>query len=136
MIFLGAMVSISACSGHTGIQALERQASPADVLPEAIELADPINRESSRLVTTHEQVQYFVATANDSADGCIIVVPQGADPEWFAGCGLLGANDMIVTASMTPGSKVVTLVRDDADTRALESEGWMRIHDNILIPSP
>jgi hypothetical protein len=133
IICIGAMLSLSACSSHTGIQALERQPVPGDELPAGVDLEDTINRDSSRLLATHEQVRYFVAASPDSSEGCIIVVPPGADPRWFAGCSLLGATDVIVTASTTPGNSA-TLVRDDADTRALESEGWFRIHDNILIP--
>jgi hypothetical protein len=134
-ICIGAMLQLSACSGHTGIQALERQSTPSDVMPTEIELADTVDKESSRLLTTHEQVRYFVAASPDSSEGCIIVVPPGADPQWFAGCSALGASDVIVTASTMPGNISASLVRDDADTRTLESEGWTRIHDNILIPS-
>lgn len=137
VIGIGAMLSLSACSGHTGIQALERQPVPGDALPVGGgDLGGIINRDSSRLLTTNEQVRYFVAASPDASEGCIIVVPPGADSRWFAGCSLLGATDVIVTASTTPGNNAATLVRDDADTRALESEGWSRIHDNILIPSP
>lgn len=134
-ILLGATMLLSGCSGHTGIQALERPAVSGDALPAGIDMGDIINKESVRLLTTHDQVRYFVASSPDSADGCIIVVPSGEDPQSFAGCGLLGSTDVIVTASRMPGNKAATLVRDDADTRALESEGWTKIHENVLIPS-
>ncbi|WP_404289658.1 hypothetical protein [Glutamicibacter arilaitensis] len=134
-ICIGTILPLSACSGHTGVQALERQSTPSDVLPTGIDLPDTFDRESLRLLTTHEQVQYFVASSPDSSEGCIIIVPPGADPQWFSGCSDMGATDVIVTASTTPGNKSASLVRDDADTRTLESEGWTRIHGNILIAS-
>lgn len=135
MSCLGVMASLTACSGNTGIQALDRPAASEDSLPSDIDLSDPINTESSRFLVTHERVRYYVATTNDSADGCIIAVPSETGPDWFAGCGLLGAADVIVTASRNSGHTAATLVRDDADTRALEAEGWIRIHDNVLVPS-
>ncbi|MGP9652082.1 hypothetical protein ACT3TP_16560 [Glutamicibacter sp. AOP38-B1-38] len=47
----------------------------------------------------------------------------------------MGAADLIVTASTMPSNMSASLVRDNADTRTLESQGWTRIHENILIPS-
>lgn len=69
IICIGAMLSLSACSSHTGIQALEREPVPGDVLPAGVDLGDTINRDSSRLLTTHEQVRYFVAASPDSSEG-------------------------------------------------------------------
>jgi hypothetical protein len=132
-ILVAMMAPLSACSSHTGIAALERPSTPDDALPAEVMLDDTIDRDSARLLTTHEQKRYFTATTPHSTDACIIVVPSDANSQWVAGCGLLGATDIIVTAST--GAKAATLVRDDADTRAQESEGWTRIHDNILIPA-
>lgn len=134
-ILVGTMATLSACSSHTGIEALERPSTPADALPAEVMLDETIDRDSARLLTTHEQNRYFTAASPHSTDACIIVVPFDTNSQWVAGCGLLGATDIIVTASITPGNKAASLVRDDADTRALESEGWTRIHDNILIPA-
>lgn len=134
-ILVGIMAPLSACSSHTGIAALERPSTPDDVLPAEVMLEDTIDRDRARLLTTHEQKRYFAATTPDSTDACIIVVPSDDNSQWFAGCGLLGATDIVVTASITPGNTVASLVRDDADTREQESEGWTRIHDNILIPA-
>ncbi|PRA01003.1 hypothetical protein CQ017_00305 [Arthrobacter sp. MYb224] len=136
VIGIGGVLALTACSGHSGLQALEEQFASEDALPAAIDLGDTIDRESSRLLTTHEQVRYFAARSADSSIGCIIVVPPDADPHWFSGCGSLGATDVIVTASAPPSNRAASLVRDDSDTRALESEGWIRIDDNVLIPSP
>ena len=131
-ILIGAMAPLSACSSHTGIAALERPPVTADALPAEVMLVDNIDRDSARLLTTHEQIRYFTAASPGTTDACIIVFPSGVDSQWVAGCGLLGSTDIIVTASI--GAKAATLVRDDADTRVLESEGWTRIHENVLIP--
>ena len=132
---LSALMLLSGCSGHTGIEALERPQVSGDAVPAGVNLTAPISRESVRLLTIHEEVHYFAATSEDKADGCIIIVPPGAEPDWFAGCGLLGASGEIVTASKTPNNNAATLLRDDADTRIQESEGWTRIHKNVLIPN-
>jgi hypothetical protein len=134
-ICIGLLLPLGACSSHTGIRALETQSTPADVLPTGVELDDTVDAESSRLLTTHKQVRYFAAASHDSSVGCIIVVPPGTDPQWFAGCGGMGAADLIVTASTMPSNMSASLVRDNADTRTLESQGWTRMHENILIPS-
>lgn len=134
-ILVAMVAPLSACSSHTGIAALERPATPDDALPAEVMLGDTIDRDSARLLTTHEQNRYFAATSPHSTDACIIVVPSDSSSPWVAGCGLLGAPDIIVTASITPGKSSASLVRDDADTRTQESEGWTRIHDNILIPA-
>lgn len=134
-ILVAMMAPLSACSSHTGIAALERPSTPDDALPAEVTLGDTIDRDSARLLTTHEQKRYFTATTPHSTDACIIVVPSDANSPWASACGLLGATDIIVTASITPGNTAASLVRDDADTRAQESEGWIRIHDNILIPA-
>lgn len=134
-ILVGVMASLSACSSQTGIAALEREATPEDALPAEVALSETINLDSARFLVSHEQNRYFAAVASTTTDACIIVVPHHDSSEWFAGCGLMGGSDVIVTASTTAGSRTASLVRDDADTRALVSEGWNRIHDNVLIPA-
>lgn len=134
-VFLGATMLLGGCSGQPGIEALERPAVSEDALPTGINMGGNIKAESARLLTTHDQIRYFVATSSDSTEGCVIIVPAGQNSQSFAGCGLLGASDVIVTAAKTPGKHAAALVRDYADTRALESDGWLRIHGNILIPA-
>ncbi|MDQ0095286.1 hypothetical protein J2T21_003184 [Paeniglutamicibacter psychrophenolicus] len=130
---LGVALLLAGCSGYTGVAALDRAAGPGDVLPPGITMIQDFDAASVRLLASHEGVKYFAGTTTDKTTACILVQPAGNDPDWVAGCGGAGAAGEIVEVSGNNPARTVVLVRDDADTRDLEADGFTRLHTNVLV---
>ncbi|RAX50335.1 hypothetical protein DQ353_05090 [Arthrobacter sp. AQ5-05] len=90
---------------------------------------------SIRLLSAHGEARYFAGTTTGKTTACILVQPAGNDPDWIAGCGGAGATGEIVEVSSTNPARTVVLVRDDADTRDREAEGFTRLRTNVLVRS-
>ncbi len=134
-ILLGTALLLGGCSGHTGIKAFDRAATPDDTLPAQVSLPDDVDAGSVRLLAVGDGTKYFGATNADKSMGCVVVYRPGNADDWVAGCGGMGGAPEIVEASGANPKSAVILVRDDADTRERESNGWTRLADNILVPA-
>ena len=130
---LGVALVLAGCSGYTGVGELDRAAGPEDVLPPGITMTEDFDAASVRLLAAHGGTRYFAGTTTDKATACILVHPAGNEPDWIAGCGGAGATGEIVEVSSTNPARTVVLVRDDADTRDREAEGFTRLHTNVLV---
>ncbi|MFL4476111.1 hypothetical protein ACIPVK_19125 [Paeniglutamicibacter sp. MACA_103] len=130
---LGLSLVLAGSSGYTGIAQLERAAGPDDALPPGIVMAEDFDASSVRLPAVGGGARYFAGTTTDKSTACVLVHNAGNEPDWFAGCGGAGATGEIVEASGTNPSLTVVLVRDDADTRDREADGFTRLHHNILV---
>jgi outer membrane murein-binding lipoprotein Lpp len=129
----GAAVLLSGCSGQVGLKALDRASTPDDKLPAGVTLQNDMNADSVRLLATKDGVKYFAAENADATIACVAVVPPGDAPRWIAGCGSLNTSGRIVEVSGLGGAPSTTLVADGFDTRKLESGGWTKVADNILV---
>ncbi|WP_162943614.1 hypothetical protein [Arthrobacter celericrescens] len=128
---LGAALLLGGCSNAAGIKALDRAATVEDTLPGGVSAESDVAPDATRLLATHDSVKYFVGM-KEAGGACLFVVPE-ADP----GLGSAGCTD-----SPTTGGEILrvggpasptTLVTDGFDSKKLESEGWTRIHDNLLV---
>lgn len=126
-----AIVALAGCSSATGISAFDRPQTEGDELPQGFEHLDEIDAHSVRFLVESEGIRYYTALAEDSAVGCVLMVPATDSDRFAAGCGPLGGSDVVVTASNGPGTREVTLVTDDANVATLENTSWTRIHPNI-----
>jgi hypothetical protein len=130
---VGAALLLGGCSGQVGLKALDRAANPDDKLPPGATLQEDLKADSARLLATREGVRYFAAENDDATVACVIVVPPGEDPRWMAGCSTLNTTGRIVEVSSVGGASSTMLVTDGFDTSKLESEGWSKVTENILI---
>jgi len=127
---LGAVLLLGACSNAAGIKALDRPATAEDALPESFAV-DEFDGQT-RLLATHDGVKYFGARGKDAGTACIAAVLETDPKDAWAACGPFSSDPVIVTTSGKDGTET-KLVRDGFDSKKLESEGWTRIHDNLLI---
>ncbi|MEK0156271.1 hypothetical protein [Arthrobacter oryzae] len=136
-IALLAVPLLAGCSSDGyGIAALEAPAGPADVLPEGSELRFPveINEATLRLLVEDDRRQYFGAESADGADACVAVFSVEQQFGAYAGCGAAKASTANrITTVGGPDGKTTTLVRDNADTERLASEGFRLIHQNVYV---
>jgi hypothetical protein len=128
---------LAGCSGDSySIEALKAPAGPNDVLPEGVNLPFPeeIDEETLRFLAEDGGRQYFGAQSADGAQACIAVLSGDEQFGAYAGCGAAAASsaNRIITVG-GPDGKSTTLVRDNADTGRLESEGLRRIHQNVYV---
>jgi hypothetical protein len=128
---LSAGPAVGGCAGSTvpaGFKALERTATAADTLPPEVDLGD-IELGKVLLVAERNGKKYFVGQASKGAHGCLITVP--ADGRWYSGCS--DATEGHLLTSSGPDQQPAMLVSDGFDTRDLESLGWTKIADNVLV---
>lgn len=67
-------------------------------------------------------------------EACVVIVPDADQLATAFGCGsLMNSGGEVVTINNATGKSAV-LVEDGIDTKQWESEGWTKVHDNVLIP--
>jgi hypothetical protein len=127
------LLALTACSSYSGITAAHRTAEAKDDLPAGIRLAGPDMPSDFRLLREDSGVKYFVAESSDYKTACIAVYPVDKSDQWIAGCsdGITGDREVVTVSHI--GQATTKLVTTGFDTRGLESEGWRKIHDNILV---
>ncbi len=127
---------LGGCSGDTyGVAALESAAGPADEVPADVDLSFPegINEATLRLLAEDKGRQYFGARSEDGAQACLAVVPLDRQVGWYAGCGATTSSANRILTVGGPDGSSATLVRDNADTERLKSEGFRSIHKNVYV---
>ena len=130
---VGAALLLGGCSGQAGLKALDRAATPEDRLPPGVTIQQDVKADSARLVATRDGVRYFAAENDDATVACVVVVPPGEDSRWIAGCGSLNTTGRIVEVSSVGTATSTMLITDGFETRKLESEGWAKVTENILV---
>lgn len=127
------LLLMAGCSSYSGIAAVQRAAEAKDDLPAEIRNAPPGMPSDFRFLTEEAGVKYFAAESSDHATACIAAYPIDKPDQWVVGCGdRITADREIVTVSHI-GQPTVKLVTTGFDTRALESEGWRKVHPNVLV---
>ncbi|MFI8411438.1 hypothetical protein ACIGB6_02950 [Paeniglutamicibacter gangotriensis] len=123
---------LSGCSDASGLQALERPATSDDVLPDGVDLS-PIKLDKVLLVAETNGTKYFIGQGTDEITTCLVTFVVDDPTDWVSGCtsGALPTDELVETSG--PIGKSSKLVSDGYDTTELESSGWTKIHDNILI---
>lgn len=137
-LLLGMSVAMLAgCTSGSGIPAIHQQAQKEDRWPgdQALLSDSGMAVDTSRLLASHNDLDYYVATSEDQKMACLFKF-EHADPSEGAmgGCGGLAGTDFIVEFSTPEGH--TALVRNDAEIRNYESKGWQQIHENIFIKGP
>lgn len=86
-----------------------------------------------RLLTEDGGVKYFAAESSDHATACIVAYPLDKPDQWVSGCsdGIIGDREIVTVSHI--GQPTVKFVTTGFDTRALESEGWRKVHANVLV---
>ncbi|WP_147422494.1 hypothetical protein [Pseudarthrobacter phenanthrenivorans] len=102
-------------------------------MPATVQNSNPDLPSDFRLLTDDAGVKYFAAESEDFTRACIAVYPVDEPDQWAIGCseGITGDRE-VVTVGHT-GQPTAKLVTTGFDTSALESAGWRKIHDNVLI---
>ena len=122
---------LAGCSSASGISGFDRSQTEGDELPQGLEHLDEIDAHSVRFLVESEEIRYYIALAEVSTMGCVLMVPAADSDRFATGCGALGGSDVVVTASNGPGTREVSLVMDDANAATRENTSWTRIHPNI-----
>ena len=131
---LAAAILVGGCTAESGIKALDRQSTAEDRMPEGITFTGThVNAEDARLLAANDGIKYFAAKDDATNEACVVIVPDTNPSLWMAGCGSLNSVREVVTVNNASGKSAV-LVVDGIDTKRWESEGWTKVHDNVLIP--
>ncbi|WP_431711394.1 hypothetical protein [Glutamicibacter uratoxydans] len=138
-LMAAALLSVSACTASSGtFLSMEREQLPEDHLPVEVQQSQvpDLDQASTRLATTHQGRDYYLATAQAGALGCLLVVPQDRTQQFVGGCGALddtrpGSGIPIVTLEALGGA--ASLIPDGAQTSSLSDAAWSEIHPNIGI---
>jgi hypothetical protein len=131
---LGLSLTVAGCSGGDDIAALDRAATSQDQLPDYALTPPNVDVGSVRQVLERDGVTYFISKASEGTGFCLTRT-KGQDPEIF-GTGCSPEAGQVITQAVAGIPETVMLVTDGYDTEDFESEGWTRIHDNLLIADP
>lgn len=127
------LLALAGCSSYPGITAVQRPAEAKDDFPAEIRNVDPDMPSDFRLLTEDGGVKYFAAESSDHSIACIAAYPFDKPDQWITGCSDRITGDREIVTIRHIGQPPVKLVTTGFDTRALESEGWRKIHTNILV---
>lgn len=127
------LMALTACSNYSGITALQRASEARDELPVEIRNANPDMPSDYRLLTEDAGVKYFAAESPDHTTACIAVYPVDEPDQWTIGCadGIEDVREVVTVSHI--GQPTAKLVTTGFDTRVLESEGWRKVHENVLV---
>lgn len=130
---VSALLTLTGCSGYSGIAAVQRTAEAKDDIPAEIGSVNPKLPSGFRFLTEDAGVKYYAAESSDHATACIAVYPVDEPDQWFTGCsdGITGDREIVAISHI--GQPTVKLVTTGFDTRSLESDGWRKIHSNVLV---
>ncbi|GAA2853199.1 hypothetical protein [Paenarthrobacter ilicis] len=128
-----ALVALTGCTSYTGIAAIQRAADARDDLPANVKSSDPDMPSNYRLLVEDADVRYLGAESQDHSVVCVAAVPALKPDQWVIGCSDGIINDREIVTVSHIGQPTVKLVTDNFDTQALESEGWRKIHSNVLV---
>lgn len=114
------------------ISALDREAGPADTLPEGV---PPFSREgyTARLLATSDGIRYFVSQNSDAARTCLTIYPDNYPTRWVTGCGQGTDSRQEIVNTSASGIATAVLVPDGYDTSELTSGGYEPVHENIYV---
>lgn len=114
---------------------LERASSERDMpAGDYATLADDARMEGVRFLGTYHNTNYFAApSAYDEASFCLIAEPVVEDGVWEAACDrLLDGRDVLASVA-GPEGRLAVLVPDQFDHGTLEADGWVSVHQNLLV---
>lgn len=120
---------MSSCSDSGSLKVLERTPTSSDELPAEVKLND-VKLDKVLLVAEANGKKYFVGRGNEGPHACIITVPTNGSG-WHAGCTDATTGELVRASS--PDQESSILVADGYDTKELESSGWTKIHENVLV---
>jgi hypothetical protein len=117
------------------LQVLDTAASERDVLTGDFgSMSSDVQMENARFLGMYENTKYFAApSAYSEASFCLIAVAVMEDGGWEAACGeLIDGRDVLTYVWDADGREVV-LVPDQFDKGMLEVEGWVSVHQNVMV---
>ena len=127
------LLALTACSNYSGMTAVQRASESRDELPAEIRNANPDMPSDYRFLAEDAGVSYFAAESPDHTTACIAVYPVDKPDQWTVGCADGIKDDREVVTVSHIGQPTAKLVTTGFDTRALESEGWRKVHENVLV---
>lgn len=127
------LLVLAGCSSYSGITAVQRPLEAKDDFPDEILRVDPNMPADFRLLTEDGGVKYFAAESSNHAIACVAAYPLEKPDQWVTGCsdGITGDREIVTVSHI--GQPTVKFVTTGFDTRALESEGWRKVHANVLV---
>lgn len=130
---MAAALLLSSCTATPPhLSALDREATPADTLPEGVRPFGP-EAHTVRLVANDEGVRYFLGQTADAASSCLAVVPDNHPGQWAAGCGQTTDSDQELVRTEVTGLVTAVLVPDNYDASQLIADGFTSVHQNIYV---
>jgi hypothetical protein len=128
-----AALSLAACTSvPPRISALDREGTIADVLPARV--PEMMRTEhTTRLLASKDGIRYFVAQATTAAYTCVTAFPDDRPDLWITGCSDQSDPGKEIVRTAMNGVVSVVLVPDSYDSSEIENEGFVPVHENILV---
>lgn len=145
IIALAAMVGVAVCIGlgflwatlfmtvPGSVSVLDRAATGQDTLADRHSTKGSARLDAARFLATYENTSYYAAPGAAGADDyCLIAEPAPMDTYREACAKMVDGRDWLALLSDPDGRNVI-LVPDQFDAPAIEEEGWVALHRNLMV---
>lgn len=130
-VTLTAAAALLAGCTPAGVPALERTATPSDVLPSGVTGTTGFDTDSARHVASRDGVEYYLAkqSGDDRFAGVCLVVTIPSEPQqWASSCG----SGEWFGLEWAPGHVNAEFYRHGV-TADVVKPGWSRIAENVVV---
>ncbi|MEW9872721.1 hypothetical protein [Arthrobacter sp. HS15c] len=116
------------------LEVLDRAATDQDMPVSDYASLEDARMEGARFLGTYSNSNYYAAPSTyDRNSFCLITESVADDGVWEATCNrLIDGRDVVTSISDLEGRWVI-LVPDQFDHGELEAEGWVSVHQNLLV---
>jgi hypothetical protein len=116
------------------LQVLDQAPSDQDVPAGDYVTLEDVRMEGARFLGTYSNSTYYAAPSTyDRNSFCLITEPVMDNDSWEANCDrMIDGRDVLTSISDVEGRWAV-LVPDQFDHAQLEAEGWVSLHQNLLV---
>ena len=117
------------------VHVLDRAPSDQDMpAGDYASLAGDVRLEDSRFLGSYNNSNYFVTPVADDEDAfCLLTEPVIGDGLWEFACNTMIDGRYVLTSISDMEGRWAVLVPDQFDHAGLEADGWVSVHQNLLV---
>jgi hypothetical protein len=133
-VALGFLLAAMFIAQPGSLQVLDRPPSEQDMPGGDYVSMEDARMEGARFLGTYSDSSYFAAPSNyDRNSFCLIAEPVMDNDEWRATCNRMIDGRDVLTSISDPEGRWAVLVPDQFDHSQLEADGWVSVHQNLLV---
>jgi hypothetical protein len=115
------------------VAVLDRPATDQDAVGVTRTADGEANIENARFLANYDSTAFYVAPGLMKEDFCLVAKGSWEEDTYWELCGkMIDGRDQLIHVQ-NPDGKGVILAPDQLDHKKLEADGWVTLHDNLMI---